>query len=981
MAKAFRNISPGSPYATTSLGAVGGARGTAAGALKVLVEFVTQYDQQGIEKLKVDLANFHADQVSAEQTLATAERDRLTLQDKFKRGQDIIREQLKNTDETLRKNFKAAIADIGVYDSELDKIAQKAKAGPLSAADKSTRGKLIAEQTKLIKAQAQALNIDEEALRVASKILQTKRQLAAIDARIAGANARIEASLENQAIVQQEITILERVRSQFLPKLGALALGAVGGIFGGALFGVGFEAAQGLIDNISNSLRDIVDPAYRAREALKDVGDAVNKIADQEKLGRLRAAESVIKNLGLLGSNQLTPGINNPITAARLAEAAALKDINDNLETFIQYAKVARDIDLLRAETITKVTDGILAQSNEYKELNDLLLTNVGKRVGGSIFDVLIDGFGNLIDPKTPVDIDAVSRRIAELRAEAAALAKTLLGVDTSTEKAVTGLQELNNLKLEGLRREIAFIAGYLEESIRNSADRAIAAIQGRLDASITQIDTVVDKRITARRARLDRDIAEQQQLLDSLKLTPSNKTESLRSQLDALDDAGPSRRTRELAAAIEALNKAEERRAYLNSLNENREERRLILLERYLSRRKREIDYTKYSGEARILAIDAEISRLQKANEAQQKKNELLERQYRLSQDIRRSEGETIQDFLKRRSFEYRQALIEGQSSAFDSRIARLQDVKTQTEFRIRLQKNAAERLDLIRQHDLEQHQEALQRALEASQNADQAALNSRKEALQKQLDASEQADRDEYEASKKAIQDRIEQLNTEADEDIEIIRKAGEDRKKTLKKQAEEEIKERERIRDSELDKLKRSIERSNALVDQGHNEEMRLAIRAAKNLEDLNLVSGAVAGSSFSYALLKSQIEALNLPAYISASILASADSLRAQYLAQFQTILLQNNRVNRPIPGMASGGVFPITNSMNFGDRLRAGEQGTELGVILSHRVTKALRDSRSGFMMGDINITTSQDPYRAQYELRQTIREVVREELH
>ena len=55
------------PTALTSLGAVGGPRGAGAGALRILVEFLSTYDKKATEQLQNDLRQIdHAASVSAQ---------------------------------------------------------------------------------------------------------------------------------------------------------------------------------------------------------------------------------------------------------------------------------------------------------------------------------------------------------------------------------------------------------------------------------------------------------------------------------------------------------------------------------------------------------------------------------------------------------------------------------------------------------------------------------------------------------------------------------------------------------------------------------------------------------------------------------------------------------------------------------------------------------------------------------------------------
>jgi hypothetical protein len=144
------------------------------------------------------------------------------------------------------------------------------------------------------------------------------------------------------------------------------------------------------------------------------------------------------------------------------------------------------------------------------------------------------------------------------------------------------------------------------------------------------------------------------------------------------------------------------------------------------------------------------------------------------------------------------------------------------------------------------------------------------------------------------------------------------------------------------------------------------------AAQNMEELNLVAGQVAGSSFAYGQLVSSIQGLGLPLAYTASILQNVESQRNTYLAQLQR--LAGRRPRQPGLDLAEGGAFMLTNAMNFGNNIRTGEQGTEIGVVLSNKVTQALRESRSGPAIGSVTIQSYENPRRAEYRQRRLMRE-------
>jgi phage-related protein len=108
---------------------------------------------------------------------------------------------------------------------------------------------------------------------------------------------------KQQTSLQNQLGSLSQIKSSIGPKLAGLGIGALGGIFGGALLGVGFAAAQAAISAIGEKLLDIVDPARHARDAVKELGTEVNKLASSENISQLDAAKAY--RLGLSVSTRI----------------------------------------------------------------------------------------------------------------------------------------------------------------------------------------------------------------------------------------------------------------------------------------------------------------------------------------------------------------------------------------------------------------------------------------------------------------------------------------------------------------------------------------------------------------------------------------------------------------------------------------------------------------------------------------------------
>jgi colicin import membrane protein len=465
---------------------------------------------------------------------------------------------------------------------------------------------------------------------------------------------------------------------------------------------------------------------------------------------------------------------------------------------------------------------------------------------------------------------------------------------------------------------------------------------------------------------------------MGAIESTPSQRTKNIQGALDALNDAGPSKRTQELAAAIERLNAAEARRAYQQSLNDVKERRHLLILARELSLTKQRINIDNYRGQSRLVAIDAEIARLNKQSEAQDKLNALIDLQYRASQRVARNEGETIQDYLARRAQEYRSLLQEQAKMEQQNRVDALEKAKATTQFNIDLKELEAQRAELIRKHDLEAHLKHLDDLLKASEEADRAAREAQRKGLQEKLDISKKADDAAADAQKKAIQAQIDRIENQTKREIEDSRKRTEALKEQAKINAENAKAAADKIYEDAKKKAEDAATLAISLASSTETAKLRLAYQGALTVSDLNLVAGGLAGSEFAYGQLRASVEALGLPANLVAGVLANAQILRETYLTQLNKIgRTQVTGDNYGPRGQAKGGVFPLTNSMNFGNNMRVGEEGTELGIVLSNRVTAALRNSQGGGpAIGTLNIYSYENPKDAEYRQRRVIRDEV-----
>jgi hypothetical protein len=293
-----------SGLATSSLGAVGGARGTAAGGLRILIEFLTKYDASAVKELEADLKSLSSlEQQAANKQISSSR----AVETANKRAEALEKQRLKLI-ATLTAGTKggSAATNRTLRDIKDQGVLTKAGQAQLKALDLQigARGKLV----KLVTAEA-----------------QLQRGLPGLTAKLTKAEQLRLALAEQRLGVERELSFFQNLKGSVLPRLGGLLTGVVGGVFGGALIGVGFAAAQALLDNIEQGLLDVFDPARHAREAIDELGSAINTLAESEKNAgdRQKATIEWLKSIGISADKS---------TVALLAQAAADKTANDSLE-------------------------------------------------------------------------------------------------------------------------------------------------------------------------------------------------------------------------------------------------------------------------------------------------------------------------------------------------------------------------------------------------------------------------------------------------------------------------------------------------------------------------------------------------------------------------------------------------------------------------------------------------------------------------
>lgn len=789
---------PRTSLGTTSLGAVGGAQGTAAGILRVAVEFLTQYDPKAVQQLEADLAelqkleNKFANEQIKQQEIAEKR------QTKIVQAEAIIRARSRTT----------------AAKKELREIEQVRAIGTRRATIEANR-----RERDLIR--GLGLSQREQAL-VQNLVRLRQEERRAVAAGTAAEQQRVAVE-EQRLATEQSLGRFQALRQGVGARLGGLALGAVGGVFGGALIGVGFAAAQALIEKVGEALLDVVDPARHAREALKDVSEAILSIAEAEGKTDLEATKQLLQELGIILDAE---------TTATLAKLAAGQKSNEQSERRIKLAELLLHSEALEDERIRIRTDALIKEA----EARGNVVTTIQRTLKTA----------TEVADRTFYEAQAIRELNGELDASAEAHAR-----------------------LEAAQRATAASAQLAAFAEENLASALSAALQQRFIAPID-------------------------------------------AQLESLRGAdAESARTRRLQRQIENLQSGGggggSNRQELANIAQERE---LILLRQRLRLLGTNIDLEQFSGKFLLEAINAKTKALQEEQEAQDRLNRSLDLQFRMSKQIRRQAGESIQDFQERRAQENRELLQEQRKLEQETILDSLEDQKEKVQ-------------DEVALAELAQRRKA---ALEKKGS------DNRLRELQKQLKASQEADR-------KALESKI---------------KALEEQKKREEKRIQEAI-------------------QAAAL---GEQEKIRVAIQGIRKVEDLAdiaaQIQGTTAARSFLGAFGPTLVASGALKQTELNELLSRLDATLSQYQRKEDAV------ISRPVgPGgrvpLAHGGVIPLTNASSvFGQNVRLGEEGSELGVVLSNKVVQALRDTKPE--LGDVNIYRSEDPMRDEFMIRRVIRE-------
>lgn len=896
-----RTVDTGPPRTNTGLtglGAVGGATGVGAGALRVIVEFLTQYDAEAVKQLEADIARIQGQESQYQQFLsqenATRAKEEKTLGD--------LTQLRQRSNVTFTKAQRKELLEI----RDLER-SRNADAKAQAARRKEELGAL----TGFSRAEINRL-VNEDKIR--QKIDERR-------AKYAGAVARAEQLTlgfqEQQLVAQRQLTFLQNLRANLGPKLGSLALGAAGGIFGGAIVGLGFAAAQTVIDAVGAGIEAIIDPGKEAREILDSVADSINDIAESEGITTLAAARQELERLGALASG---------LDAEILGDAAAWERVRDLIKEAADLLKLqTAELEKQRREEAIQL---------RFREL-------VAQQPTG------------IIRNATEADRAGVAARNQEL------LAQATREVDAAFRSASAG--GANLASVEARLAATADIAAAAHDRLASSIDRASAL-----------------------------------------------RISGLEDQLSAA--SGPSARTQGIIDQIEAMSEAQARSNYQSQLGAIHEQRALVLLEQRIRFQGESVRMSELSARGQIVAINAQIAALQRMGQAeraaldalndridaarqadsdqdkqdqkildgydkriealqkigdeQQRYNRLLDNQYKLSQDIRRQEGESIEDFLSRRANETRQLLAERDALQREEQISGIRDerdqIAAQQELANERRENAIEAMEL----EARQLQAELER-IDKARQAQIEALNQRREQLELEVRLEELAEQEKQLQAQETQRQRAKYLQQQLEES---------------QKADEAELRNRQEAIEKMIEAEKRRAEEAKKWSDQAEVEKLRAMVLAARDQSDASAIIGEVVGARRAYEELSAYLEGLGLSQYEKNALLAPLYEVIQMANNKLQSIRLTQPRGTRP-EALAKGGVFMLNNAMNnpFGANIRTGEEGQEIGVVLSNRVAQALKEIRPSGPM-NFQVNRSDDRWRDMQTLKRTVREVIREEL-
>lgn len=966
------------PTNNSALGiaSVGGARGTGAALIQVLANFAVQYDRGRLEQITRDLKKVQ-DELNANQRNQNAFTEKQRELESSVLKLDQARMQLARTNAQQAKDTLALLTsqqklqEVGL---DLTRSEQAALNQNLAAMER--QGVISAEQVQL-------LNMERSArLELAKNALNQ-------NAAIAEGNA-LEA--QRLALLREQQTA-QAATGSAIGRVGALGLGLIGGAVGGAIVGgLALEPIQQLINKVSEGLQDIVDPARQAREAIGDIRSEIDELTDDGRLTRLEAAAEYLERIGAASAG-------SDVDAGKLGLSAAIDKFIEDLGK-IQEADTASEATAQRmAEAVRSqaqvLLDAVVAGRDfaavlaEIRASGDLAandLSNLNAALGGNVSSLeMLAARGSV----WAQNLLAQANAMAQAGVQANVLGTDLEALGGTLQDTLNYIQELNQATIDvAVSKHFDARLAELESSHAATVER----INAQTEAAISGINSRYERTVDGIRSRADNQIDALQKRISNLNSGPSGRTRALEERLEALKDAEPSKRTNELAAAIERLNRAQDKQAFQAQLAAINQERSLILLRERLRTTERQINLDNYQGKERLAAIEALLDRQREQNEAQDRFNKLLEIQYNIGRGVRRQQGETIQDFISRRAQYYRGLLQQAAELRREGPQADLEAERDRVATSIQLKELEERRRKIIEDRARQQRLQSLQEQLAASRKRDQDELESRRESLQRQLEASRNADQAALASARARLQERIEAIRENSQQQIKEADRVRDRSIAATQTQRDAAIKAAEDVLRIATAALERQAEQVKKWTNFANIQSLNTAIEGAQNMAQLQALSGELSGLAWTLNYLRQTGAWMGMDINARNALISSFGQALHSYSRKVISMHRGVQKPSTPVMpsssgrpsagGYAQGGVFwadntntPVGRDIRWGD-----SNGKELGVILSNAVVRKLGESRGeGPLVGSVTFQ-SEDPYRDQARFERRMRSIVRDEM-
>jgi DNA repair exonuclease SbcCD ATPase subunit len=944
----------------------------------VLVEFLTSYDSSALQTLEAQLKGLDKTQSQLDKSRQQAVRQRAASQ--------AVITRIGNLEQTLTKGQNKLLKESIDLQKKRQQQLDVARRSPAGSPERSDALKQAAGLSAQIRVNEEALTKSTGLRkRDISLLLNSEKNIANAKNQQAAAGAKIR-SIDNSQLQlgKERLTVEQKIGQErgrvgtAVGKLGSLALGAIGGLVGGAVIGLGFSAVQAGLDAIGGALTDIIDPANHARESIKSVSDEIKGLADSDGVDFLEATRRKLSELG-----PLADGLNPKI----IAQAAAIEQVNKQLDLYNQLADIQKNADELRKEAIQKRVQQLEQESEVLKKQTAIISGTRGIVAPGS-------GAASAAAAAAAEKQRILAQATREVDAAAAAAANSVGGASDAENRLgaaasfaalrqgmlASALQDVANTKIGQIDQQIDNLptTSAHTQAIQNQIDQLNAASQAAaLQQQIADIDTERANVLLEGRLSL------LQQTVNIEQYAGQQRLIAIQHNISALQNATFAEEAQ--ISAIDAEIKATER---ANAAIERKEKAQLDAINKQIEGLQK-ADKAQDEADQKILdGYDEKIDALQKESDALDRVNKLLDLQYQSQQKLTRNQGESIGDFLDRRAQENRKSLLEFQKLRIEDQIATIRGERDKAESAIKAEndrreavikrmeeeRDALQEEQQIRREERQMHlqalqdeRERLQAILERHQKANQAAiaaLQQEADRTQREIKLHELAEQKKQLLADETKRKKLAALDAELKASQDADRKALQSRKDALEK---------------EKRAVKDAYDRMIDLLDSRHRTELLNMIKFANTTGDLALLSGQISA-------VKSLIG--ELQGMLASGVTGAMRDSIEQQIAELQKILIANqgklrSKYGSVTEGAATGGVFPLTNASTiFGSNIRTGEEGPELGVVLSNKVVQALRErnGENAAQFGDINLFGSTNPLADEYRLKRAVRDAMAESL-